>query len=159
VNPAAPDPAHFHPAICIIADDAGESHLVDLHLPIAFKESAADGTVVWTGLFGAGGFGIAAAASGGDHASWHVSVLPGMSIVLVGSWEIEASDGARRVLEAGSILVMLDQHGKGHFSREGRGPCATMGVSFDAATTEAVRALAQSALAESALNRNTAGAD
>jgi hypothetical protein len=37
-------------------------------------------------------------------------------ITLRGHWEIEASDGTRRALAPGDVLVMLDTTGQGHRS-------------------------------------------
>jgi hypothetical protein len=134
-----------HPAVCIIADDDGSSRLVDIMLPLSRKIMQEDGTAMWDGLFGSGVFGIAGASSGGNHHDWHTSGMPGLSITLSGAWEIEAGSGQRRLLEPGAILVMFDTHGRGHRSHTMRQPCATMGLSFDAATEAAIRALVTAA--------------
>lgn len=132
-------------AVCIWADADGESRLFDIALPVSRKVTHADGTAEWLGICGATGFGIADAASGGNHADWHISGMPGLSVLLEGAWEIEASNGERRLLEPGSVLVMLDNHGRGHRAHTHRQPCTTMGVSFNAETTLAMRALAEAA--------------
>ena len=107
-----------------------------------------DGVPVWTGLSGAHGFGIAGTGSGGDHAKWHCSTSPGLSVVLEGAWEIEASSGQRRLLEPGSILVMLDTHGRGHFARPQQSPCVSLGIALDEMTGAALREAALALLAD-----------
>lgn len=133
------------PATCILDTADGSSTLVDLALPIAAKQVDAAGVVSWRGIEGARFFGIAG-GSGEGYGDWHPSTYAGLSIVLSGKWEIEAGCGARRVLGPGSLLVMLDNAGRGHRSRTIEAPCATMGIAFDDATTTAMRARAQAAL-------------
>jgi hypothetical protein len=133
-------------AVCILPDGAGGSCLVDITIPASAKTTGADGEAVWTGLFGSSAFGIATAASGGNHQDWHTSYRPGISITLSGSWEIEATSGERRVLGAGAILVMFDTTGRGHRSHTLQQPCATLGLAIDEQTGTALRALADQAL-------------
>ena len=133
------------PATCILATANGTSTLVDLALPIAAKQVDAAGVVSWHGIAGARFFGIAS-GGGQNYGEWHTSTYPGLSIVLAGSWEIEAGCGARRLLGPGSLLVMLDNCGQGHRSRTVEAPCATMGIAFDDTATAAMRSLAQTAL-------------
>lgn len=140
-------PRPEYPAVCIFADTDGESHLLDLVLPILHKEVAADGKAHWTGLSGALSFGIAGASSGGAYDKWHCSTGPGLAIVLEGAWEIEASTGERRLLDTGSVLVMLDDHGRGHFAHPVRQPCSTLGITLDEETGLSLRAQAEAALA------------
>jgi hypothetical protein len=137
-----------HPAVCVIADGDGQSRLVDLAIPVTRKVTHTDGTAEWVGIAGAGSWGIASAASGGDHVGWHKSTMAGLSVVLQGAWEIEATNGDRRTLAEGAMLIMLDTHGRGHRSHTLREPCASIGMSFDAPAEEAMRTLAQAALAE-----------
>jgi len=120
-------------AVVIYTTAEGGSALATLPLAICRKVMLEDGTANWEGIAGATGWGISSGAGEG-YASWHVSAMPGLSIVLCGAWEIEASNGQRHILDTGDVLVMLDTSGRGHRSRTLTAPCAVMGVSFDEAT-------------------------
>lgn len=117
-------------AVCIYATQSGGSRLIDLDLPLTRKVVGDDGSTYWAGVAAATMWGIA----GGDplHATdWHTSGMAGLSITLEGEWEIEASDGSRRGLRPGDVLVMLDTTGQGHRSWPvGDTPCLTMGIGF-----------------------------
>jgi len=52
-----------------------------------------------------------------DPPKFHVAPKRQFVIHLMGSAEIEASDGSKRVLETGSILLTEDTEGKGHCIR------------------------------------------
>jgi uncharacterized protein YjlB len=126
-------------AVVIHATPDGGSALSDLHLPLCHKQIAADGSSRWEGVSGATGWGITS-GQGDGYETWHVSAMPGLSIVLSGAWEIEASNGDRRILSTGDVLVMLDTTGRGHRSRQISAPCAVIGIGFDAATHQQIAA-------------------
>ena len=48
---------------------------------------------------------------------WHVAPQRQFIVLLDGAIEIEVSDGSRRVLRGGEILLMEDTSGKGHRTR------------------------------------------
>lgn len=139
-------PSDSFPAVCVYALDNGGSALTEIDLPICHKEIAADGSARWEGVGSANGWGIAA----GDPeqcTQWHVSGMAGLSITLCGEWEIEASNGDRRTLRAGDVLVMLDTTGDGHRSwPSGAGRCLTMGVAFGEGDEQRMRARLAEAL-------------
>jgi hypothetical protein len=120
-------------AVVIYATPEGGSALATLPLDLCRKVTQPDGTSHWQGVSGATGWGITA-GQGDGYDGWHPSSIPGLSVVLCGAWEIESSNGQRRILDTGDVLVMLDTTGKGHRSRTLTAPCAVMGISFDAAT-------------------------
>jgi len=62
------------------------------------------------------------ADSGGADAPFEVSPCRQLVIPLAGKAEVEASDGTKRVLEVGSILLAEDTTGKGHRIRTLAGP-------------------------------------
>lgn len=103
-------------ALCVHALPDGGSRLVDLNLPVTHKVTAADGTSRWEGVADASHWGLAGGGSSSTHHEWHTCGQAGLSITLRGRWEIEASDGTRRVLGPGDVLVMLDTTGQGHRS-------------------------------------------
>lgn len=104
------------PALCIYALPDGQSRLIDLDLPVTRKVTEADGTSRWEGGGMASHWGLAGNASSSSHHEWHTCGQAGLSITLRGRWEIEASDGSRRALGPGDVLVMLDTTGQGHRS-------------------------------------------
>lgn len=134
-------------AVCIYAEADGSSHLVDLKIPLTRKVITEDGTVHWEGIAPASMWGIA----GGDpnHSTdWHPCGMAGLSITLEGEWEIEATDGTRRHLGPGDVLVMLDTNGTGHRSWPGGDTrCLTMGVGFGEGVEDQMRALLAETLA------------
>ncbi len=48
----------------------------------------------------------------------HTTSKPQLVIHLVGSVEVECTDGAKRVLESGDVMVSENLTGKGHYSNE-----------------------------------------
>jgi hypothetical protein len=48
---------------------------------------------------------------------WHVSASRNLFVVISGEWQVEASDGTKRLFVAKSVLLAEDTTGKGHRSR------------------------------------------
>lgn len=121
-------------AVAIMPTADGGSHLIDLPLALCRKTEAG----LWEGIAGATGWGITQ-GTGEGYGEWHNSAMAGLSIVLRGSWVIEAGNGARRVLRPGDMLVMLDTVGRGHRSYPLEQPCTVIGIAFDAPTEARMR--------------------
>jgi hypothetical protein len=135
------------PVVCVYADAAGGSHLIELGLPALAHEVDETGKSRFVGVTGATTMGFVV-GSGAGVKEWHVAGTAGLSIVLSGEWEIEAGSGARRMLRPGSVLLMLDTHGQGHRAHSYDAAGSTvLGVGIDAATETAFRALLAEALA------------
>lgn len=134
-------------AVCIYAEADGGSRLVDLEIPLTRKVIAKDGTAHWEGIAPASIWGIATGDP--NHCTdWHPCGMAGLSITLEGDWEIEATDGTRRRLGPGDVLVMLDTTGTGHRSWPGGDSrCLTMGVGFGEGVEEQMRTLLAKTLA------------
>ena len=129
-------------AVCIYADSAGQSHLVDVELPALAQEVGEGGRTRFIGATGATVMGFVV-GTGKVLKDWHVAGTPGLSITISGRWEIEAGSGERRMLETGSVLLMLDTHGQGHRSRcYEDGGSTVIGVGIDEATRIAFAAIA-----------------
>jgi hypothetical protein len=142
----AASPAGFFPTVCVYASEDGTSHLADLPLPAVGRTQGADGATQWTGLEGAKQWGVVV-SDGSAYGQWHASSQVGLSIVLYGVWEIEAGSGQRRVMPAGSVLLMFDTTGQGHRSQlVSDQPCAVMGVGLDETTTARFQSLLRSSL-------------
>jgi hypothetical protein len=148
---AQADPAAgSFPTVCIYAGEDGTSHLVDLALPAVARTQDADGAPHWTGLEGARQWGVIV-SDGSTYGQWHASGQVGLSIVLYGAWEIEAGSGQRRVLPAGSVLLMFDTTGQGHRSQlVSNRPCAVIGIGLDQTTTAHFQSLLRSSLSPDA---------
>ena len=48
---------------------------------------------------------------------WHPAPRRQYVVTLTGSWEIECSDGAKRLFKPGDVMLAEDLTGKGHMSR------------------------------------------
>lgn len=107
----------------------GGSVLADLDLPGASRVIGADGQKSWSAMFEAAATFVVP-HSPNHTMDWHPATGPVISIVVAGGWEIEATNGDRRKLSLGSILVVMDRYGKGHRSHwvEGGGESAVMGI-------------------------------
>ena len=128
-------------AVCIYADRDGVSHLADVALPALAQSGDAEGRTRFLGATGATVMGFVV-GTGPVVKDWHVASMAGLSIVLSGEWEIEAGDGERRMLRTGSVLLMLDTHGRGHRSRcYAEGGSTVLGIGIDDATRAAFTAL------------------
>ncbi|MDZ4859690.1 MAG: hypothetical protein SGI88_11975 [Candidatus Hydrogenedentes bacterium] len=96
----------------VYADELGESHFDDAEIKL---EDA--------GTIGRLSKPIPATAvifrenePGYDY-DWHVAPRRQFIVLLDGTIEIEASDGARRIFRGGEILLMEDVTGRGHRTR------------------------------------------
>jgi hypothetical protein len=49
---------------------------------------------------------------------WHPAPRRQYVVTLSGSWEIECSDGAKRLFKPGDVMLAEDLTGKGHVSRD-----------------------------------------
>jgi hypothetical protein len=102
----------------IWADEAGESHLGDMDIPLVPME-------VFPGVpaldlsdqYVATSVRFARVPSGVPEAGWHVTPVRQLVIWLTGWVEFETSDGEKRRCEPGAVVLAEDTFGKGHISR------------------------------------------
>jgi hypothetical protein len=135
------------PVLCVYDGPDGRSRLIDLDLPGMSRKVRPDGTSEFGGVMPATVFGVVTPMHNGPKLiDWHISKMAGMSVVMSGEWEIEAGSGQRRVLSAGSALLMFDTTGQGHRAHY-REPGCGIGISFAAETEAAYRAILADALA------------
>jgi hypothetical protein len=96
----------------IYADSNGESHFEDVE--ISMKPGPANaGTISET----IAAKGVMFRQSGEYFINWHNAPRRQFVVNLTGTVEIVASDGEKRLLGPGSILLAEDLTGKGHTSR------------------------------------------
>jgi hypothetical protein len=102
----------------IYATPDGESHFGEIDLPttkIAVHPDAVPFDV--TASYPASRVRITHIPAGMREVSWHTVPEPVLTVRLDGSVDYETSDGERRHVAAGSIVLVEDTHGKGHLSR------------------------------------------
>lgn len=99
------------------ASEDGESHLEDVEFPFEESEFLPSApSMLLTPHEKASGYFIARAPAGLE-LDWHTAPVRELAVYLTGQGEIEASDGAIRPLEPGTILLVEDTTGKGHKTR------------------------------------------
>lgn len=103
------------------------SILADIDLPLTTRRPSPSGETVWGGALGAETVVIVHGEENGL-TDWHNAAGPLISIVIGGAWEIEATNGDKRILEIGSMLLVCDKFGKGHRSRIIGPTCTVVGV-------------------------------
>lgn len=100
----------------LYADKAGESHFDELTEPgIEFRVNAE-----FSRLIGAHGLMFKETKAQGETPAlghWHTAPQRQYVLFLTGRTEIEASDGDKRILETGGVLLVEDTFGKGHRNR------------------------------------------
>jgi hypothetical protein len=98
----------------IYATPDGESHIGELDIALAENEGRP--LFYNSTRFAATTVGFQYVRVGGATA-WHNPPRRWLAFILVGTWEIEASDGSRRQFPAGSVSLVEDTTGKGHRGR------------------------------------------
>ena len=102
--------------IRIYTDEDGESHFDDLEEGGVEHRVNAD----FTRVIDAYGLALREAGPQGDAPSlgeWHPAPRRQYVLFLAGETEIEVSDGDKRILRAGAVLLVEDTFGKGHRNR------------------------------------------
>lgn len=111
----------------LYCDKSGETHFEDIEVELRdageigrlSKREAATGVIFRT--------------TGADYDyDWHCAPARQYVVMLEGRVEVEASDGEKRVLGPGEILLVEDTWGKGHRSRSLNGiPRRTLFITLD----------------------------
>jgi quercetin dioxygenase-like cupin family protein len=100
----------------LYADKEGESHFDELTEPgIEFRVNAE-----FSRLIGAHGLMFKETKAQGSEPAlghWHTAPQRQYVLFLAGETEIEASDGDKRILKSGDVLLVEDTFGKGHRNR------------------------------------------
>jgi hypothetical protein len=97
----------------LYADHDGTSHLEDVGYSMATTKHGLIAENI-----AASELGIRAYTGGSEQAEFGPSPIRRLVVPLAGRSEIEASDGSRRVLEVGTLLLAEDTSGIGHRVRE-----------------------------------------
>ena len=96
----------------LYVDEKGETHFRDIE--VEWKNEGPGGKTSAT--FKATGIIFRQTPGSYDYA-WHPAPRRQYIINLDGGVEITASDGEKRVIGAGEVLLVEDVHGKGHMSK------------------------------------------
>jgi hypothetical protein len=115
-------------ARCICAADGG-SRLVEIDIPISEAFTDERGNVVFHGsaVLPAQSVTLAELPEGMEM-DWHPPSRRQLAIILSGTGEVEASDGTKRRLTAGQILLADDVGSRGHRTRTVGGPVQVLFV-------------------------------
>jgi len=95
----------------IYATPDGESHIGELEVALTPNEGRP--LFYNSARFAASSIGFQHVRVGGATA-WHNPPQRWLAFILVGTWEIEVSDGSRHQFPAGSVSLVEDTTGKGH---------------------------------------------
>ena len=101
----------------LYADSAGESHFEDVEVELAQVDFAPPAPALFLSDFGPALRAAFLGGPGGWVGEWHRSAGRNLFVVISGEWEIEASDGTKRLFGPRSVLLVEDTFGKGHNSR------------------------------------------
>ena len=96
----------------VYADERGETHFAD----VAIKLSPAGEIGRLSGPIAAKSIIFRKNDPGYDY-DWHNAPARQFIVLLDGAIELEVSDGSRRTLRGGDVLLMEDTSGKGHRTR------------------------------------------
>jgi hypothetical protein len=94
----------------IYAGADGKSHFQEIELPFTGDGIGTTAAEKATGV-------LFKRAPAGHVIDWHPAPRRQYVTTLSGSWEIEASDGAKRVFRPGDVMLADDLTGRGHVSR------------------------------------------
>ena len=101
----------------LYSDASGESHFDDVEIDLASTDYTPSAPPLnLSAITNAAHFRFMEAPAGWT-SDWHTSSARTMFFVLMGEWEVTASDGESRRFSVGSALLVEDTTGKGHGSR------------------------------------------
>ena len=95
----------------------GESHFEDVTVELREVDFAPPAPALLLSEFGPA---VRAAFLGGPNGwqgEWHQSSGRNLFVVISGEWEVEVSDGEKRMFSSTNVLLLEDTFGKGHNSR------------------------------------------
>lgn len=98
----------------IYATPNGDSHIGELDLTFVQNENRS--SFYNSARLSATAVGFQNVRAGGE-TDWHTAPQRWLALVLVGTWEIEVSDGSCIQYPAGSVSLVEDTMGKGHRGR------------------------------------------
>ncbi len=100
----------------LYSDSSGESHFEDVEADMSEVQFAPPAPPLFLSEFLPATQTAFLGAPAGWRGDWHVSSARNWFVVISGSWEIEASDGAKRLFSPTETLLAEDTMGKGHKS-------------------------------------------
>ncbi len=102
----------------LYADDAGESHFEDVEVEFQEVDYAPPAPPLGLSeMMMAAQTGFLQVTPGWEGEVWHPSPVRQFMVGVAGRFAVTASDGSRRELNAGDVLLLEDTHGKGHSSQ------------------------------------------
>jgi quercetin dioxygenase-like cupin family protein len=111
----------------VYADERGETHFEDVHVPRERRESPTGTVDEVTAAIPVEGLVFRLVVSEASDTEPHNAPRRLFIVQVDGSVEVEVSDGEKRVVGPGSVLLVEDTTGKGHVTRSlTPGPRATL---------------------------------
>src|SRR2546423_8132429 len=101
----------------LFSDEQGESHFDEVEIKFASTDYVAGAAPLKLSLPRAAVDYRFMEAPAGWTSDWHPSSARNLFVVLIGEWEVTASDGETRRFKTGDMLLVEDTTGKGHASR------------------------------------------
>lgn len=101
----------------LYSDSSGESHFEDVTVELSEVDFAPPAPALLLAEFGPAVRAALLGGAAGWEGEWHRSSGRNLFVVISGEWEIEASDGTKRLFSATDVLLVEDTFGKGHNSR------------------------------------------
>jgi mannose-6-phosphate isomerase-like protein (cupin superfamily) len=101
----------------LFVDDAGETHLEDVAVPLSSVEFAPPAPPLDLSAYHAADRYAFCRFPAGWHGDWHPTPRRQVFFLLAGEMEVEVSDGEVRHIGPGTIVLVEDTHGRGHVSR------------------------------------------
>ena len=102
----------------LYADDAGESHFADVEVEFADVDYAPPAPPLGLSEYmEASQSGFLRITPGWEGEIWHTSPVRQFMVFVEGQTAVTASDGSRREFGLGDVLLLEDDHGKGHSSQ------------------------------------------
>ncbi len=101
----------------IYNDTAGETHFGDIEIELAEASYAPPAPPFWVAPGAKAQSCIFTRLSVGWSSAWHPTPTRQYFIQTGGELEVSVSDGARRRLLPGQVVLVEDTHGKGHTTR------------------------------------------
>jgi hypothetical protein len=105
------------PYLRLYSDSAGESHFDDVTAELSPMGFVADASPLYVSSTIEAKHLAFFGADASWSSDWHVSRSRNLFVLISGAWEIEASDGEKRVIRPGDTLLVEDTSGRGHRSR------------------------------------------
>ncbi len=106
-----------YPYTRIYSDTDGESHFETVKVGLEAADYAPPAPPLWVSEGRAATKWMIVTGTANWDGKWHPSPVRQFMVFVSGEFEMEGSDGERRVFKPGDVLMPEDLEGKGHYTR------------------------------------------